>query len=110
MGRQAHMLSSNIGAAEGTFSSQERFIRAVALAETPNVRALKLQSTNSNDALRSYDCISALVAQLESVRTIAFDWNVRFGPTGSLSRAVRARPARLYYAGFINKGTVSRWI
>ena len=92
---------------EGTFFSQERFVQAVVQAETANVRALKLQAPNSPvhlfclervhrlnrrsvslapfgfyaspiDAHGSYDYIPALVAQLKTFRTIAFDWNVRF--------------------------------
>jgi hypothetical protein len=107
MGRQAHMLSSNIGAAEGTFFSQERFIRAVARAETPNVRVLKLQSANSpahlfgleytrthnrrsvslapfglpaypTGAGQLQESIPVLLRQLKTLRTTGFDWNVRF--------------------------------
>ena len=107
MGRQARMLSSNVGAAEGTFFSQERFIRAVARVETPNVRVLKLQSANSPAHLfgleytrthnrrsvslapfglpaypagagQLQETIPTLLRQLKTPRTTGFEWNVRF--------------------------------
>jgi hypothetical protein len=93
---------------EGTFFSQERFIQAVVrAADSPNVRVSKIQSAKSQayvsafeqlrkwkrrsiwlapfglyayptHADRSLDCISLLVAQLKTVRTVDFWWNVRF--------------------------------
>ena len=101
------MLTSNICASEGTFFSQEKFIQAVAHAEIANVRVLRLQSANSsahlfgleyshthnrrsvsfapfglpaypNDADLRLECVSSLIAQLKTILTVGFDWNVRF--------------------------------
>lgn len=93
---------------EGNFFSQQRFIEAVARAEGGRgVRVLKIQSPNSPAhifglermhkfnirsvslapfALPAYpteydpsrDSISELVRQLQTMRTLSFDWNVRF--------------------------------
>jgi hypothetical protein len=93
---------------KGNFFSQERFIDAVARAENAaGVRVLKIQSANSPahifalershkfntrsvslapfglpahpiDYDRSCDSVSELVRQLQSMRTLSFDWNVRF--------------------------------
>jgi lipid II:glycine glycyltransferase (peptidoglycan interpeptide bridge formation enzyme) len=92
----------------GNFFSQERFVEAVARAEGGrNVRVLKIQSGKSPAhifglerihkfnirsvslapfALPAYpteydpsrDRISELVRQLQTIRTLSFDWNVRF--------------------------------
>jgi len=107
MGHQARMLTSNIRAWEGTFFSQENFIQAVARAEVPNVRLLKLQSTHSPahlfgleytlthnrrrvslapyglpayplGACQLNESIPSLLRQLKTVRTTGFEWNVRF--------------------------------
>src|ERR1700730_6997759 len=104
---RAPVSTVNISAREGTFFSQERFIRAVAKAETANVRILKLQHANSAVCLFGLErvhkfnrrsvllapfgfsaypihadgfgnCVSPLVAQLKTFRTIHFEWNVRF--------------------------------
>jgi hypothetical protein len=97
-------------AQEGTFFSQERFIRAVARSEMSNSRIMKLQSAHSPahlfglehihrfnrrrislapfglpayplDTRGSVNDVSLLVAQLKTYRTVGFDWNVRFDHT-----------------------------
>jgi lipid II:glycine glycyltransferase (peptidoglycan interpeptide bridge formation enzyme) len=101
------MLTSNICAPGGTFFSQENFIQAVARAEIANVRVLKLQSTNSPahlyglEYIRTHNrrsvslapfglpaypigdrrldkSIPSLLEQLKTLRTVDFEWNVRF--------------------------------
>jgi hypothetical protein len=92
----------------GNFFSQERFVEAVARAEGgTGVRVIKIQSSKSPAhifglerihklnirsvslapfALPAYpaeydpsrDSISELVRQLRTIRTVSFDWNVRF--------------------------------
>jgi hypothetical protein len=100
------VLMANISIREDTFFSQERFIQAVVRSDMSNVRVLKLQSANSPahlfslehihrynrrsisiapfglpghpiDADGSDRCVSLLVAQLQTSRTISFEWNVR---------------------------------
>jgi Acetyltransferase (GNAT) domain len=103
----APVLSPNTSDCEGTFFSQERFVRALVQAETAHVRTLKLETANSPLYLFGLETIhkfntrrvllapfglyaypihghgsdnyvSALVAELKTFRTIAFQWNVRF--------------------------------
>jgi hypothetical protein len=102
------VLIPTISPRQGTFYSQERFIEAVASAEgNPSVRVLKIQSGKSSACIfglarirrlnrqtislapfgfpaypigdtRLNGCISGLVGQLQRIRTVSFDWNVRF--------------------------------
>ena len=100
------MLSPNTSDHNGTFFSQEKFIRAVVEAETTNFRTLKLQTGNSPThlfglasthkfntrrvwlapfGLYAYPIngadgsrISDLITELKTFRTIAFYWSVRF--------------------------------
>jgi hypothetical protein len=101
-------MTSMICGRAGNFFSQERFVEAVARAEGgTGVRVIKIQSSKSPAhifglerihklnirsvslapfALPAYpaeydpsrDSISELVRQLRTIRTVSFDWNVRF--------------------------------
>jgi hypothetical protein len=119
-------VTPNTSTCEGTFFSQERFIQAVARAETANVRTLKLQAANSpahvfalerSHGLNrrsvllapfglyaspiydhgSHDCVSALVAQLKTFRTITFHWSVRFDHSDLADRLDRCGLDRQEY-------------
>jgi Acetyltransferase (GNAT) domain len=99
------VLSPNTSDHDGTFFSQEKFIRAVVQAEMKNFRTLKLQTENSLTHLFGLESthkfntrrvwlapfglyaypihgadgrISDLVVRLKTFRTIAFYWSVRF--------------------------------
>jgi hypothetical protein len=106
--RRVPALIPYTSAGEGTFFSQERFIQAVARAERcSNVRVLKIQSANSPacifglERIRnlnrrsvllapfglpaypigydwSHNGVSDFVGQLKTIRTVSFEWNVRF--------------------------------
>jgi len=104
-------IRTNKPAPEGTFFSQERFVRAVERAEgNASVRVLKVQSVKSSACIfgierirrlnmrsislapfglfaypmhaeRLNNCISLIVAQLKTFQTVSFDWTVRFDHT-----------------------------
>jgi hypothetical protein len=101
-------MTSKISGREGSFFAQERFIEAVVRAEgSTGVRVLKVQSDKSPTCIfglerihkfntrsvslapfglpaypieydRCRDSASELVGQLQTTRTLGFDWNVRF--------------------------------
>jgi Acetyltransferase (GNAT) domain len=102
----APVLTQNTLNRQGTFFSQERFIRAVAQSDK-NFRSLKLQTENSpthlfglesvhrfntrrvwlapfglyaypTDGPGSEGRVSDLIGELKTFRTIAFQWSVRF--------------------------------
>jgi lipid II:glycine glycyltransferase (peptidoglycan interpeptide bridge formation enzyme) len=105
-------MTPTISCREGNFFSQRRFIEAVARAEgDTGARVLEVQSGKSPahifglerihkfnirsvsfaphalpaypiDYDRSRDSVSELVRQLRTIRTLCFDWNVRFDHQG----------------------------